>query len=165
MESLRKTAAILKMETPKTLTQLRRFMSMVNQLGKFSPFMSDISQPLCELLRSKRTWVCTDCQDISIENVKREVTKLVVLALYDPAAEMKICADASTYGLGAVLLQQQQHSQWKAVAYVSRSMSDIERLYSQIVVLLKRVVLSYKQYYNIYNKMMECSRNNDHTNK
>ena len=34
-----------------------------------------------------------------------------------------------------------------------------------IVVLLKRVVLSYKQYYNIYNKMMECSRSNDHTNK
>ena len=50
--------------------------------------------------------------------------KPVVLALYDPAAETKIYADASTYGLGAVLLQQQQHSQWKAVAYASRSMSN-----------------------------------------
>ena len=50
-----KTAAILKMETPKTLTQLRRFMGMVNQLGKFSPLMSDLSEPLRELLSPKQT--------------------------------------------------------------------------------------------------------------
>ena len=50
--------------------------------------------------------------------------KPVILALYDPAAETKIYADASTYGLGAVLLQQQQHSHWKAVAYASRSMGN-----------------------------------------
>ena len=41
-----KTAAIVKMETPKTLTQLRGFMDMVNQLGKFSPQMLDLSQLL-----------------------------------------------------------------------------------------------------------------------
>ena len=52
---LSKTAAILKMETLKTLNQLRRFMGMVNQLGKFSPQISDLSQPLCELLSHKRT--------------------------------------------------------------------------------------------------------------
>ena len=87
------------METPKTLTQLRRFIGMVNQLGKFSPQMSDLSQPLCELLSPKQTWVWTDRQDIAFENVKRKLTKPVVLALYDPAAETKIWADASTYGL------------------------------------------------------------------
>ena len=31
-----KTAVILQMEKPKTMTELRRFMGMVNQLGKFS---------------------------------------------------------------------------------------------------------------------------------
>ena len=32
-----KTAAISKMASPKSTTELRRFMGMVNQLGKFSP--------------------------------------------------------------------------------------------------------------------------------
>ena len=84
------------METPKTLTQLRPFMGMVNQLGKFSPQTYDLSQPLCELLSPKGTWVWTDCQDIAFENIKRELTKPVVLILYDPAAETKICADVCT---------------------------------------------------------------------
>ena len=143
-----KTAAILKMETPKTLTQLRRFMGMINQLGKFSPEMSDLSQPLRELLSPKRAWVWTDCQDTAFENVKRELTKPVVLALYDPAAETKICADASTYGLGAVLLQQQQHTQWKAVAYASSSMSDTERRYSQIEKEVLALVWSCRKFSN-----------------
>ena len=54
-----------------------------------------------------------------------------MLALYDPAAKTKICADASSYGLGAVLLQ--QHSQqWRPVVYASRAMTETEQCYSQI---------------------------------
>ena len=40
-------------------------------------------------------------------------------------------ADASSYGIGAVLLQYNE-GQWKPVAYASRSMSDSERRYAQI---------------------------------
>ena len=38
--------AVRKMEAPKDLTQLRRFMGMVNQLSKFTPNLSTLSQPL-----------------------------------------------------------------------------------------------------------------------
>ena len=48
-----KTAAILQMEKPKTLTELR-WMGMVNQLGKFSPNIARLAKPLCELLSTKR---------------------------------------------------------------------------------------------------------------
>ena len=58
--------------------------------------------------------------------------KPTVLALYDPQANTKICADASAYGLGAVLLQQHSDMHWKPVTYASRSISDTERRYSQI---------------------------------
>ena len=44
---------------------------------------------------------------------------------------MKITADASAYGLGAVLLQRQDEV-WKPVAYSSKSMTETERRYSQI---------------------------------
>jgi hypothetical protein len=51
--------------------------------------------------------------------------------LYDPQAETKIAADASSFGLGAVLLQHKD-SIWKAVAFASRVMSETERRYAQI---------------------------------
>ena len=54
-----------------------------------------------------------------------------VLALYSPDANSKISSDASSFGLGAVLLQQHA-DKWRPVAYASRAMSDTEQRYSQI---------------------------------
>ena len=62
-----KTAAVLEMETPKSLTELRRFMGMVNQLGKFTPNIAELSQPLRELLSSKRSWVWGPAQDAAFK--------------------------------------------------------------------------------------------------
>jgi len=55
-----------------------------------------------------------------------------VLALYNPNAKTKICADASAYGLGAILLQHHEREHWKPIAYASKSMSETEKCYSQI---------------------------------
>lgn len=48
-----KTSAIREMGVPQSVTDLRRFLGMINQLGKFSPCISELSQPLQELLSSK----------------------------------------------------------------------------------------------------------------
>ena len=40
-----KTAAVLQMTTPSNTTELRRFLRMVNQLGKVSPNLAEISRP------------------------------------------------------------------------------------------------------------------------
>ena len=49
-----KTDAICKLESPKSVSDLRRFLGMVNQMGKFSPYIAELSQPMRELLSSKR---------------------------------------------------------------------------------------------------------------
>ena len=104
---------------------------MVNQMGKFSPHMAELSQPLRELLNTKHSWNWGPCQDQAFERVKNELMKPTVLALYDPKAPTKLSGDASSFGLGAVVLQEVASS-WRPVAYASRSLTETEQRYAQI---------------------------------
>ena len=89
------------------------------------------TQPLRELLSKSHNWSWEPSQSKAFDLVKEELTKPTTLALYDPTAVTKVSADASAYGLGAVLLQKIDNH-WKPVAYASRSMSERERRYAQI---------------------------------
>ena len=123
-----KTSAITEMKPPTNISELRRFMGMINQLGKFSHNLADLTQPLRQLLSKKSAWLWGPDQDQAFANVKAELAKPTVLTLYDPLAPTKVSADASSYGLGAVLMQKSD-SQWRPVAYASRSMTETERRY------------------------------------
>ena len=126
-----KTAAIRALHPPKTVSELRRFMGMVNQLGKFLPNLADTTQPLRALLSSRNSWTWGPDQQKAFDHVKAELSNPTVLALYSPDAETKISADSSSYGLGAVLLQKNKDA-WRPVAYASRSLSETETRYAQI---------------------------------
>ena len=52
--------------------------------------------------------------------------------MFEPEREKKVSADASSYGLGAVLRQKQNDGSWKPVAYISQSMTATEQRYTQI---------------------------------
>ena len=126
-----KIAAIKEMGPPTNTTEVRRFLGMVNKLGKFSKRTAELSSPLCELLSSKNAWTWGDKQEEAFANIKIELIQPTILALYNPTAETKISADASSHSLGAVLLQLNEFL-WQPVAYASRALTDTERRYAQI---------------------------------
>ena len=78
---------------------------MVNQLGKFTFRIAQISHPLRACLSTKNAWAWGPDQDQAFEEIKKDLTQPMVLALYDPTTRTKIASDASSFGLGAVLMQ------------------------------------------------------------
>ena len=126
-----KTAAIQEMNPPQNVTELRRFLGMSNQLGKFSHKLAEITKPLRDPLGKDKKWQWCSAQEEAFVAVKKELCKPALLAHYNPNAPTKISADTSSYGLGAVLLQENDDS-WRPVAYASRSMTKTEEHYAQI---------------------------------
>lgn len=52
--------------------------------------------------------------------------------LYDPNRSTTVSTDASSFGLGAVLMQQQPGGYNQPVVFISRAMTKTEQMYAQI---------------------------------
>lgn len=51
-----KIKAIRNIPKPTNVTEIRRFLGMINRLSKFSPNLAEKTKPLCELLSKKTQW-------------------------------------------------------------------------------------------------------------
>ena len=125
-----KATAIRELKTPTTVPKLRRFLVMLNQLGKFTLNLAELTQPFRELLLKSRAGTWGPAQSTTFKQVKDEISKPSTLALYDPAALTKFSADASSMDLELYCSSSWSH--WKAVVFVSQAMTDTERQYAQI---------------------------------
>ena len=108
------------------VAELRRFLGMVNQLMKFYPNLAGHSKPLGDLLGTKtvRLWGPQQVAVDAFTYLKKELASDRVFSIYHPEYKTIVSADASSCGLGAVLLQKQPTGELKPVAYASRSMTD-----------------------------------------
>lgn len=119
------------MEEPKNVSELRSFLGMVNQLGRFLPNLAEKDKVLRDLL-SKKTHRCWGAEQQAAFNLlKKGLSSTPVLTLYNPNSELKISADASSFGLGGALLQKSDTG-WAPVAYASRSLTPTEQRYAQV---------------------------------
>ncbi|KAI4900637.1 hypothetical protein NFI96_030637 [Prochilodus magdalenae] len=102
------------MQEPTTVSEVRSFLGMGNQLGKFIPQLAQRDKPLRDLLSKKNCWMWGIEQARAFQDLKDALTSPLVLAMYDPNRECKVSADASSYGLGGVLLQKHAE-EWRPI--------------------------------------------------
>jgi hypothetical protein len=125
-----KVQAIKEARKPQTVTEVKSFMGLVNFTGRFIPNLATIAEPLNRLMRKNQPFSWGPEQDAAFEKLKPCLANNTNLAYFDVNAETQVIADASPVGLGAVLIQKQGEFH-RIICYASRSLSDIERRYSQ----------------------------------
>jgi len=123
--------AIEVIQYPRSVTELKSFLGLVNFYSKFVPFLADICEPLYKLTRDNVPWSWSKQCSFAVDTVKSKLMTSPVLAHFDPKLPLGISCDASSKGLGVVLY----HKNGKAehpIAYASKMLSPAETKYSQI---------------------------------
>ena len=101
-----KTAVIRDWPVPKDVHQLRSFLGLATDFRRFVQGCSKLVSPMTDLLRGKASWTWSErCQN-AFEGSKRALSSSPVLVLPDYSKPFEVVCDASTTGIGAVLLQE-----------------------------------------------------------
>ncbi|XP_048048359.1 uncharacterized mitochondrial protein AtMg00860-like [Megalobrama amblycephala] len=103
-----KVAAIKNWPIPTTVKELQRFLGFANFYRRFIQNYSSITSPLTSLLRNKpKSLSWTPSATEAFNTLKQAFTTAPLLVHPDPDKAFVVEVDASTTGVGAVLLQQQ----------------------------------------------------------
>ena len=128
-----KIKSIIDAPAPKNIKQVQAFLGLCNYYSRFIPNFAQEMAPLYFLLKqnSPFQWSCS--QQKCFDNVKKLFKSHNILQHYNPAHELKLETDSSSYGLGAVLLSRSDSSSpWLPIQFASRTLNQAEQNYSNI---------------------------------
>ncbi|XP_025833925.1 uncharacterized protein K02A2.6-like [Agrilus planipennis] len=137
-----KVEAIQAMKTPTNKTELQRLLGMITYLNKFIPNMSDLTNPLRDLLHKNTSFTWDFYHKEAFKKIKQLLQSPPVLRLYDVNKPVTLTVDASSKNLGAALLQEGQ-----PIAYGARALTKSEQNYPQIE---KECCLDARNFMNMY---------------
>lgn len=126
-----KVEAIEQLQPPKNVKEVRTIVGMVNYLARYVPNVSNIMQPIQELVKSDVLFTWNASQENAFNEIKKLLSSDSVLAYYDMKRKTCVAADSSSFGIGAVLLQDHE-GMLKPIAYASKSLTQSERRWAQI---------------------------------
>ena len=139
-----KIEAVKTWPTPSTVTEVRSFVGLASYYRRFIKGFATIARPLHKLMEKEEgfQWT-TECEE-SFRELKNRLVSAPVLGYPRPEGKFILDTDASGFGIGAVL-SQEQDGQERVIAYGSRSLSKAERNYCvtrrellAVVVFLKK---------------------------
>ena len=126
-----KVQAVKDCKTPTTVSEGRSFLGIVNFSKQFIHDYSTITAPLRLLTKKGHLFHLSEAQQTAFSTLKDRLCSAEDMAYYNPYAQTKLTVDASPYGLGASLSQQQDEGSFRPVAYGSKALTPVESRYSQ----------------------------------
>jgi hypothetical protein len=130
---------VLNWMPPTTASEIRSFLGLVGYYRRFIKDFSKIAKPVTKLLEKNKAfeWT-TECQ-ASFEELRKRLTSAPVLVLLDLTKKFDIYCDASSQGLGCVLMQEGQ-----VVCYASHQLRKHDKNYPTHDLKLATVVHALK---------------------
>ena len=124
-----KITAVMDIQMPKTVTELRSFLGLTSYYRKFVKDYAKVAKPLYDLTRSKVTWDWTESCEKAFLSLKENLIHTPILAYPDVnGSEFILDTDASSYAIGGVLSQIQGGYE-RVIAYASRTLEKAEQNY------------------------------------
>jgi RNase H-like domain found in reverse transcriptase/Reverse transcriptase (RNA-dependent DNA polymerase)/Integrase zinc binding domain len=122
------------MPIPINLKQLRSFLGMINFFRDFIPNLSEMLIPLTDLTAtSKRAiYVWTAQAQVAFDRVKEAVMKASSLFFVEEGGELILYTDASTRGIGSVLIQKCDDGSQRPISFLSMKFSEAAQKWSTI---------------------------------
>lgn len=127
-----KIKEVKEVQCPKNVSQLRSFLGLVNYYHRFIENLSSVAGPLHELLNKGIKWEWSSKRERAFKEIKELICSDKVLCHYDAKLPLKLAADASPYGIGSVLSHMFPDGSERPIAFVSRTLNQAEKSYSQI---------------------------------
>ncbi|GBG92123.1 hypothetical protein CBR_g54423 [Chara braunii] len=116
-----KVASIRDWPRPQSVTEMRSFLGMTGYYRTFVKNYSVVAAPLTDLTRLDTPWEWTEECKAAFRHLKHALTHYEVLKLPDPDKPFIVTTDASQYGIGAVLAQQ-EGPKLRPIEYMSKKM-------------------------------------------
>ena len=79
-----KVTAIVQMPSPRSKKEVQSFIGMINYLSKFSPRLTELAEPIRELVKEKVPFNWGPEYEKSFAMLKKKIIKAPVLAYYNP---------------------------------------------------------------------------------
>ena len=130
---------------PTNLNKLRSFLGLASYYRRFICGFIIIAAPLYLLMRKGQRFHWTDDQQQAFVELKKRLTSAPVLASPRTTGTYYLDTDASEYGLG-IVLSQEQEGQERVLSFASRSLNQAEKNYSITRKELLAVVFGLKKY-------------------
>jgi len=125
-----KVQSIALWEAPKNVNELRSFLGLASYYRKFIQNFSIRADSLFKLLKKNQPYIWTSDRNEAFEDIRHCLLSDPILCYPDFDKEFIVRTDASTQGIGAVLLQVEEDKLEHPICCVSRTLSPPERNYS-----------------------------------
>jgi hypothetical protein len=134
------------MPRPTSCEELKRFLGIVTYVANFIPNMAQITAPLRQLLEKNVEWFWDQEQEKAFTTLKAAIVDPPVLKFFDQKEPVCLSVDASSKGMGAVLLQND-----RPVAYASKALTSCQQNYSQIEKEMLAIVYGCEHFHDSIN--------------
>jgi len=124
-----KVKGVLEWPTPKCVKDVQKFLVLVNYYCQFIEGFVAVARPLHDMVKKDKKWDWTERQEKAFKELKEWFTKEPVLAAPDIDKKMRMEVDASDYVIGGVLSMECEDGLWRPVAFLSKSLNEMERNY------------------------------------